>query len=439
MGMKPSKSRVRAWHILSLSSLFIAGGMLFGGYSPAIARHFAKLPGVIAPATVTFTRTAEPGDSAMPSTPEPLRPAVEYVKTPEAVKAIYMSQCAATSDEFRTRLFALIRDTEINSIVLDLKDYSGTVAFPSKTALPGGKGCTVSDFRDLIKELHAEDVYVIGRLTVFQDPLYTKAHPELAVQSKKGGPWKDRKGLNFIDVGATPFHAYIVSLAREAHELGVDEINFDYIRYPSDGDMTDTVFTHSTTNHPEMLESFFKYLTEEVRKDQSHHSPVLSADLFGMVTTNYDDLNIGQVLERALPYFDFISPMVYPSHYPNGFMGFADVNAHSNDIVFHSMKTAADRAAATESPIPSFAYTQIGTSSPARYQKPAYARTKLRPWLQDFDYPVEYTPQMVQAQIQATYDAGLTSWMFWDPANRYDSLKRVVAPVDKAASEGSSM
>ena len=123
---------------------------------------------------------------------------------------------------------------------------------------------------------------------------------------------------------------------------------------------------------------------------------MLSADLFGMVTTNPDDLNIGQIIEFAEPYFDFLAPMVYPSHYPKGFRGYQNVNAYPYEIVKFSMDRGVLRLIAA-------------SSTPA----------KLRPWLQDFDYPVPYTPEMVKAQIQAVYDAGLTSWMLWDPTNIY--------------------
>ncbi len=125
----------------------------------------------------------------------------------------------------------------------------------------------------------------------------------------------------------------------------------------------------------------------------------LSVDFFGMTATNYDDLNIGQVLETAVPYFDYISPMVYPSHYPVNFMGYksvAEVNAHPYEIVKFSMDSAVRRVKA------------VGGDP-----------LQMRPWLQDNDYPVHYTPAMVRAQIQATYDAGLTSWMLWDAGNTY--------------------
>lgn len=351
-------------------------------------------------------------------------PAVAHRPLPEHVRAVYMSQCAASSNTFRKELTSLVRDTEINALIIDVKDFSGTVAFPRAEGAEdlGGSGCKVPDMKEFLKELHDQDIYLIARITVFQDPLYTKTHPELAVQSKRTGtPWKDHKGLSFVDVGAKPFWDYIVDISREAHAIGFDELNFDYVRYPSDGPMSDVQFNHSDYTQRELeLEKFFRYLEEKVRiPDSNGVEPILSADLFGMTTTNLDDLTIGQVFERAAPYFDFIAPMVYPSHYPPGFNGYSNPNKNVYGVVNYSMTRAVERAIATTTTINSFAHTRIGTSTPAIYSKPVYDPNILRPWLQDFDYGGDYGPEEVRAQIQATYDAGLHSWMLWAPSNYY--------------------
>ncbi len=401
------------------SSKILAGGAFLLALILAAGWWYGERAGwwLASPYVATGSQSELETEPALPPTPK-----VKHLPAPESVKALYMTQCAAATPSLTNHLLALASSTEINSIVIDLKDYSGTVSFPSATAVAGGPGCTIPNFAELVEKMHDQDLYVIGRLTVFQDPLFTKVHPELAVQSKgRGGPWKDRKGLSFVDVGARPFWTYIESLAGEAYELGVDEINFDYIRYPSDGDMSDTEYTHSVGPKAEMLEQFFQTLTSSLRSKFTNPPIILSADLFGMTATNYDDLNIGQVLERALPHFDYIAPMVYPSHYPKNFNGWANPNEHAYDIIFYSMSRAAERAVATTTPVAGLTHTRLGTSTPAVYAKAAYSKEKLRPWLQDFDYPVTYTPEMVRAQIQATYDAGLDSWMMWDPANRYTS------------------
>ena len=376
--------------------------------------------------------TATVASTAPEKKQEPIKKVV-HVPLPEAVRGIYMSQCAASSATFREDFLHLFDTTELNTVVVDLKDYSGTVAFPSETAL-SGDGCTVPDFEAFIQRLHEHGVYVIGRMTVFQDPLYSEHYPEQAVHRKSvtTTPWRDHKGLSFIDVGSKPFWEYITELSKEAVLLGVDEINYDYIRYPSDGDMNDVYYTHTEGSHAEQLEKFFVTLTEAMRTPTPDgYVPKVSVDFFGMTATNEDDLNIGQQLERALPYFDYVSPMVYPSHYPSGFHGYENVNEHAYDIVNYSMTTAVERVQATSTPIGSFAFTPVASTSPRLYTKPRYDANALRPWLQSFDYPVAYTPEMVREQIQATHDAGLTSWLFWDAGNHYYSLKQVLTPVSE--------
>ncbi|MEK7062976.1 MAG: putative glycoside hydrolase, partial [Patescibacteria group bacterium] len=277
-------------------------------------------------------------------------PKVVHLSTPEPLKGVYMTACVAGMPSLRDKVVALIEATELNAVVVDIKDYTGTISFDAQNT---GMGCKVTDMKDFIKVLHDKQIYVIGRLTVFQDPLYTKLHPELAVKKKSDGAvWQDRKGLSFIDVGAKEYWNYIVEISKKAEKLGFDEINFDYIRYPSDGNMNDITFPHTglpparaggaqagTTTKKEMLRQFFEYLDSSL-KDIPLKT---SADLFGMVTTNIDDMGIGQTLENALPYFDYISPMVYPSHYPPAFNGWSDPNKVPYEIVRYAMDGASKR------------------------------------------------------------------------------------------------
>ena len=142
----------------------------------------------------------------------------------------------------------------------------------------------------------------------------------------------------------------------------------------------------------DVLEEFFAYLSEQLRPE----GIITSADLFGMTMTNVDDLNIGQILERTAPHFDFIAPMVYPSHWPKGWNGFSSPATMPYEVVKISLEKGAERLRAMgEDPL------------------------KLRPWIQDFNLGATYTAAMVRKQIEATYDAGLTSWMLWDPKNIY--------------------
>ncbi|MEK7642532.1 MAG: putative glycoside hydrolase [Patescibacteria group bacterium] len=339
---------------------------------------------------------------------------VIHLSTPDPLKAVYMTQCVLATPSLRNRLVNLVEETELNAIVIDIKDYTGTVVFNTGeksiddlSAL--GKGCRAKDTQDFITELHDRQIYTIGRVTVFQDPLYTKVYPETAVKRESDGSvWKDRKGLSFIDVGAKTYWDHVVATAKAAYDIGFDEINFDYIRFPSDGNMNDTYFEHTgTTTKPEMLRQFFEYLDSKL----SQTDIITSADVFGMVTTDAKDLSIGQVLEYALMYFDYVAPMVYPSHYPPYFNGWVDPNKVPYDIIKFNMDGAIARS--------DFLKLEIASSSPHSPLLKRLGRHQLRPWLQDFDYPVDYTSDMVRAQIQATYDSGLTSWMLWDPSNIY--------------------
>lgn len=333
------------------------------------------------------------------------------------MKAIYMSACVAATPLLRERLMSMIDETELNTVMIDIKDYSGTISFntgnPELAEGEAGEGCRVSDMEELIAQFHEKDIYVIGRVTVFQDPLYSKLHPELAVkkESNRNEIWSDHKGLHFIEVGAKEYWKYVVTLARESYAIGFDEINFDYIRFPSDGDMydiyypfsNDTIESDPDLGKAKVLREFFEYLHGALRNEM----PV-SADIFGMTTTNTNDLNIGQILEYTLPYFDYVAPMVYPSHYPGFFLNLGDPNKHVYTVVNHSMSEAVRRVNVMKS----------ASSTPVDVRD-RLSPLQLRPWLQDFDYGGEYGVFEVQEQIRATYEAGLTSWFLWDPANRY--------------------
>ncbi len=400
--------------------MLAAGAVLFvlGFGAVVAAQHVLPRAGLSFSREKGFVATTS-SVTAVPPVPE-----VMHVPTPAAVKAIYMSQCAVGTQSFRDSLTKLIETTELNSIIIDIRDYTGKISFNTENPVLKpmvSSACGARDMKEFIKSLHEKNIYVIGRITTFQNPFYTKLHPEQAVQRKGGGTWKDHKGLAFVDVGAKPYWDTVVELAKESHTIGFDELNFDYIRFPSDGPMAEAVYSWDAgKTKQEALEGFFKYLYDHVHPT----GVVMSADLFGMTSTNYDDLNIGQVLERAMPYFDYIDPMVYPSHYPTGFNGYKNVNQHSYDIVNFSLSKAVERAVASSTKISSFAYERIGTST--LYAKPVFPALKIRPWLQSFDYPVVYTPEMVAAQIKANTDAGLNSYLFWDPANKYNSLRHVL-------------
>lgn len=369
------------------------------------------------------------------------REVIMHQPLPDQVKTIYMTSCVAGTPSFRNQLVALIEETEINSVIIDVKDYSGTISFPPLTESwkPAWQNarCGTSDMKEFIAELHKKGIFVIARITVFQDPFYAGVRPDLAVKRADGvSVWKDHKGLSFIDVAAQDYWDHIIDLSKDSYNIGFDELNFDYVRYPSDGPMSDISFVHSNggphgSDKQANLEAFFKYLNEKLDDEnlfaeykhantgRASSTPWTSADLFGMTTTNYDDLSIGQVQDRAAPYFDFIAPMVYPSHYPKSFLGLGNPNDYPYKVVHYAMQSGVDRMKSATTPMQGFLHTRIGTSTPAVYSKPVYDGDKLRTWIQDFDYGGDYDAADVRAQIQASYDAGVKSFMVWAPSNIY--------------------
>jgi hypothetical protein len=252
----------------------------------------------------------------------------------------------------------------------------------------------IPDIKEFIAKLHEKNVYVIGRISSFQDSFLINVYPESAVKNKEGQIWKDYKGVKWLDAGSKPVWEYLVAIGREAHSVGFDELNFDYIRYPSDGDMKDIAYPWSGDKpRREVMKSFFAYLREQFATS----SIPLSVDLFGLTTSSSGDLGIGQNLNDALMYFDYVSPMVYPSHFAKGFIGFPKPAEKPYEVIKYSMDSAIAKASTTE-----------------------VSRDKIRPWLQAFDLGAIYTPALVRAQIQATYDSGLTSWMLWNAGSVYD-------------------
>ena len=322
---------------------------------------------------------------------------VTHIETPESVKALYMSNWVAGNKKLRGNLIDIIDKTELNSVVIDIKDYTGKIGFivsDSRLKKFNSSENRISDIKEFIGELHEKGIYVIGRISSFQDLFFVKSNPEYAVKNKNGDIWKDNKGISWLDVGVKEVWEYLSLIGDEAYSVGFDELNFDYIRFPSDGNMNNIAYSFSKDKvKSEALKEFFIYIS-----DYFHVKGIpISADLFGLTTVNTDDLGIGQILEDALTYFDFVSPMVYPSHYANNFNDWGNPAERPYDIVLYSMSRAVVRA------------NQANISP-----------YKLRPWLQDFSINgTTYTPDMVRAQIKATYDVGLNSWMLWNASNIY--------------------
>jgi hypothetical protein len=369
-----------------------------------------------------FKKTDEPKEvpkvtETVPTVPEPPKPVVTHVSTPTPVKAVYMSSWVAASPTPLKRVMDLIDTTEVNAVVLDIKDATGKVSFLTEDPTVKGTGSPenrIKNVNEFINGLHAKNIYVIGRISTFQDPYLTKVHPDWALKKKSDGTvWKDRKGLAFLDPANQGARDYLLALANASYEVGFDEINFDYIRYPSDGNIKDinyqlkTDANGITATRADNIESFIKFVNAGIRS--KHPEAKTSADLFGLTTTEKTDMGIGQVLEKALPWFDYIGPMIYPSHYAKGEYGIANPATKPYETIMKALAGAKAKIDAVKA-----------DPNVPQDIKDRTNYSKIRPWIQDFSINgVTYTADMVKTQMKATYDSGLDSWMMWDPSNKY--------------------
>ncbi len=333
---------------------------------------------------------------------------------PGEIKGIYATSWSAGSNRKTDELINFIKKNNLNAIVIDIKDFSGYVAYNIKNSEVekyGAKEIRIPKINSLLKKLHDENIYVIARITIFQDPVLAKARPDLAIHSKeKGGLWLDHKKLAWIDPASKEAWDYNIAIAKDAAERGFDELNFDYIRFASDGNLDDMSFPVWDGKTPKnaVIKEFFKELREQLADKK------ISADIFGLVTVNYGDMGIGQSLEDIFPYFDYISPMVYPSHYAKGFLGYKNPAFYPYEVVKYSMEAALRRLTTYN--------LQLTTTTSTQ------SLVKLRPWLQDFDLGADYDAAMVKKQIQALYDAAsstpevINGFLLWDPKNIYTPL-----------------
>ncbi|MBI2577734.1 MAG: hypothetical protein HYV77_02725 [Candidatus Wildermuthbacteria bacterium] len=342
-------------------------------------------------------------------------------KTP--IRAVYLTSYSASLEKKMDSIIGISKTTGINAVVIDIKDFSGYIAYDTKVPeaeMYNAERVRIKNVKSLLKKLHEANIYAIARITVFQDPVLARARPDLAVQSvSKDEPWLDNKGLAWMDPGSFEVWKYHAALAKDAAQQGFDEINFDYVRFPSDGDLKNMEISRWEFSLPrrQLMRQFFAYMSDNLPE------AILSVDLFGLTATAGDDLGIGQVIEDAFGYFDYVSPMAYPSHYADGFLGFEEPALYPYEVIKHSLTAAQKRLEVFEA----------GEQSKARGRK-----TELRPWLQDFGIGgVPYTLDMVQAEIQAVNEVlgENGGYMMWNPSNVYTVDAFKLKPVSEKLAE----
>ncbi|MCL6450514.1 MAG: putative glycoside hydrolase [Acetobacteraceae bacterium] len=322
------------------------------------------------------------------------RLAREPVK-PQAVRGLYMTGWTAGRPAEFLRLLALIDGTELNAAVVDVKDVTGRTTYPTRVpaaVAAGASSSLIPDLRALVRELERRHIYPIARLVVFCDPVLARARPELAVSRAGGGIWRDRTGAGWTNPYLPQVWEYNLALAAEAVEAGFREIQFDYVRFPSDGFIQGCVYPGADGRPRSRVVAAFLSLA---RERLGRLGAVVSADIFGLVPSAEDDLGIGQYLEHLAPAVDILCPMAYPSHYAPGSFGLPDPDLEPRATVSRTLSDALHR---------------LKRWDPAPV---------LRPWLQDFSLRNPYGPSQVRAEIQAVLDAGLESYLLWNPSNRY--------------------
>lgn len=320
--------------------------------------------------------------------------AAKIKPAPIEAKGLYLTAYSAGNSKKIDAIIDLIDKTELNAVVIDIKDYSGKILYDSKLKLVNDLKTDenrLGDVESLIKKLHAKNIYVIARQTVFQDPILAEKKPEWAIKNKAGGLWRDYKGLAWVDPSKKEVWSYNVAIAKEAIDFGFDEINFDYVRFPSDGNMSQAVYAAGGEKKYEVMKSFFHYLNIKLSNE-----PVwLSLDMFGFVMekTGEDDMRIGQRIDDAVDEVDYISPMMYPSHYPSGHLGLKNPAQYPAKVIANGLKMG----------MPKF----------------EGKRAKVRPWIQAFNLGAVYDAAKIRAQINEVEKYTDAGWLMWNASNRY--------------------
>ncbi len=341
----------------------------------------------------------------------------EYVKAladKDTKKANELFKEADKANKFE-RIVGIAVATEINGLVINVKDDNGFITYNSQVDIVKEMNqetpIPIKDINNMLKILKEYDIYTIGRIVAFKDKHLAVAKPEHAIQLKSGGTWLDPNSGNIPWIN--PFDKYVwdynIAIAKEAALLGFDEIQFDYVRFP-DGAKTYNPITEfpgrDGRDKDEAIRDFLKYAREELEP----YNVNIGADVFGLITRTWDDYpeDIGQTWILMGQYVDIICPMVYPSHYSTGWYNLENPNSNPYEVIKGSMEEALEKNSSMENP------------------------PVIRSWLQDFDWAgKEYGPKEIRSQIIAAKELGLTEFMIWNPSNVYDPNSYILSDIEK--------
>jgi hypothetical protein len=322
---------------------------------------------------------------------------------PSCVRGIHLTAWYVGTKKGREKIEKLFAETDINTAVIDIKETEGDVYIPGVSL--DGKPNYVAAMRDIknyLAFLKARGIFTIARIVVFHDNKVAKQNPEWAIHSSTPIPlatangyrsdvWVDRHGSAWADPTNEKVWDYNIHILEKAAELGFQGVQFDYIRFPSDGPTRLCVYAkpHTKATAVDALEQFL----ERAHKRAKELGVELSIDVFGLTGSSGNDMGIGQKLSNLIKHVDVISPMMYPSHYAPGEFGIKSPNASPYETIHQSIRDTKK---------------VLGESD-----------VQLRPYLQDFSLGVKYGVKEVQSQIAAAGDLGIHEWLMWNPACRY--------------------
>jgi hypothetical protein len=341
------------------------------------------------------TGAAVPADSASAPSAE-----IQKLRTDVSapIRGLYINRFAAQSTKRMKSLIAVADSTEINAFIIDIKDEFGLNFHSSDPLLQKNEGTApkVANLKALVDTLNAHGILPVARIVVFKDSVAARMNPEHTIRKADGSPWRDKKGLTWVNPYANAIWEYNFRIAEEAVRMGFGEIQFDYIRFPEPyKSLPPQVFPES--NGRTKTQALAEFLNAaHVRIDKL--GVRTTADVFGLVTTVQGALEVGQAWEPLTKAVDVLLPMVYPSHYPRGSFGIAHPNAEPYRIIHIAISRARERNAA------------VGITG-----------QHVRPWIQAFTLgPPKYGPPEIEAQKKAVYDSGYDSWVMWNPGSQYE-------------------
>lgn len=330
-------------------------------------------------------------------------------RTPVKVKGIYVSAYVAGTKARMDELIQLLDETELNAVVIDVKDDNGRITFamdlPQAQAI-GACENYIPDIEELSRTLKEHGIYMIARIPAFRDPYLAEAKPEWCLKLADGSVFRDRNKLAWVNPYKEEVWDYLVEIGKKAGEAGFDEIQFDYIRFCTEKGMDQVVFEPEETkgrSRQDIILEFVRYAYEELRKE----GLFVSADVFGAVIGGGQDAEtVGQEYSAMAAELDYICPMIYPSHYADGNFGLEHPDTQPYETILAALGDSAEDL--------STVWTAGGTTG------------TVRPWLQAFTASylktyIPYGPEQIRQQIQAVYDAGCEEWILWNASVRYDS------------------